>query len=167
MRCLGGLSGAVMSDGSSWWSSTSTAGSRNLLAGWHRRARGTSITGLGGLGAWQCEGGGEPKEEPQAFGCASTAPLDLAPGKSLTVTFDLDGCIKDLQSMQAEGGARRLSLPLVQLTLACMQESASKGLGDKEAAAHAVYWSKNQPMSMPMWRSTTFWKSAVEANLPP
>ncbi|MFL5928487.1 MAG: hypothetical protein ACJ77E_16270 [Gaiellaceae bacterium] len=51
---------------------------------------GTSITGLGGLGAWQCEGGGEPKEEPQAFGCASTAPLDLAPGKSLTVSFDLD-----------------------------------------------------------------------------
>jgi 3-hydroxyisobutyrate dehydrogenase len=63
-------------------------------------------------------------------------------GEDTPVTFDLAGCIKDLQSMQAEGGARGLSLPLVQLTLACMQESASKGFGDKEAAAHAVYWSK-------------------------
>ncbi|MEA2929949.1 MAG: 3-hydroxyisobutyrate dehydrogenase [Hyphomicrobiales bacterium] len=63
-------------------------------------------------------------------------------GEDAAVTFDLAGCIKDLQSMQAEGGARGLSLPLVQLTLACMQESASKGLGDKEAATHSVYWSK-------------------------
>jgi 3-hydroxyisobutyrate dehydrogenase len=63
-------------------------------------------------------------------------------GEDAAVTFDLAGCIKDLQSMQAEGHARGMSLPLVQLTLACMQESASKGLGDKEAAAHSVYWAK-------------------------
>jgi 3-hydroxyisobutyrate dehydrogenase len=63
-------------------------------------------------------------------------------GEDAAVTFDLSGCIKDLQSMQAEGGARGMSLPLTQLTLACMQESASKGLGDKEAAMHAVYWAK-------------------------
>ena len=44
--------------------------------------------------------------------------------------------------MQAEGKARGLSLPLVQMTLACMEESASKGLGGKEAAMHSVYWSK-------------------------
>jgi 3-hydroxyisobutyrate dehydrogenase-like beta-hydroxyacid dehydrogenase len=58
------------------------------------------------------------------------------------VTFDLGGCIKDLQSMQAEGKARGLTLPLVQMTLACMEESASKGLGGKEAAMHSVYWAK-------------------------
>jgi len=63
-------------------------------------------------------------------------------GEDTPVTFDLDGCIKDLQSMQAEGGARGLSLPLVQMTLACMEESASTGLGGKEAAIHSVYWSK-------------------------
>jgi 3-hydroxyisobutyrate dehydrogenase len=63
-------------------------------------------------------------------------------GEDPPVTFDLSGCIKDLQSMQAEGGARGISLPLVQMTLACMQESASKGLGAKEAAAHSVYWAK-------------------------
>ena len=28
------------------------------------------------------------------------------------------------------------------MTLACMEESLSKGLGAKEAASHAVYWSK-------------------------
>ena len=63
-------------------------------------------------------------------------------GEDPPVTFDLIGCIKDLQSMQAEGGARGLSLPLVQMTLACMEESASKGLGPKESAMHSVYWAK-------------------------
>ncbi len=58
------------------------------------------------------------------------------------VMFDVDGCIKDLQAMQAEGKARGLSLPLVQMTAACMEESASQGIGAKEAAAHSVYWSK-------------------------
>ena len=50
-------------------------------------------------------------------------------GEDTPVTFDLAGCIKDLQSMQAEGKARGISLPLVQMTLACMEESVSKGLG--------------------------------------
>ena len=63
-------------------------------------------------------------------------------GEDTPVTFDIVGCIKDLQSMQAEGHSRGLSLPLVQLTLACMEESASKGLAAKEAAAHSVYWAK-------------------------
>jgi 3-hydroxyisobutyrate dehydrogenase len=63
-------------------------------------------------------------------------------GEDTAVTFDLAGCVKDLQSMQAEGKARGLSLPLVQLTLACMEESAAAGLGGKEAAMHSVYWSK-------------------------
>ena len=63
-------------------------------------------------------------------------------GEDTPVTFDLAGCIKDLQSMQAEGKARGITLPLVQMTLACMEESASKGLGAKEAAMHSVYWAK-------------------------
>jgi 3-hydroxyisobutyrate dehydrogenase len=63
-------------------------------------------------------------------------------GEDTPVTFDLAGCMKDLQSMQAEAKARGLSLPLVQMTLACMEESAAAGLGDKEAAMHSVYWAK-------------------------
>ena len=63
-------------------------------------------------------------------------------GEDTPVTFDLAGCIKDLQSMQAEGKARGITLPLVQMTLACMEESLSKGLGAKEAACHSVYWSR-------------------------
>ena len=63
-------------------------------------------------------------------------------GADIPVTFDLAGCIKDLQSMQAEGRARGLSLPLVQMTLACMEESAAQGLAGKEAAMHSVYWAK-------------------------
>ena len=63
-------------------------------------------------------------------------------GEDPPVTFDLAGCVKDLQSMQAEGRARGLSLPLVERTLACMQESAASGLGGKEAAMHSVYWAK-------------------------
>ena len=63
-------------------------------------------------------------------------------GEDPPVTFDLAGCVKDLQSMQAEARARGLSLPLVQMTLACMEESLSQGLGAKEAASHSVYWAK-------------------------
>jgi 3-hydroxyisobutyrate dehydrogenase len=63
-------------------------------------------------------------------------------GEDAAVTFPLEGCIKDLQSMQAEAKTRGLTLPLTQMTLACMEESVSKGLGAKEAAAHSVYWSK-------------------------
>jgi 3-hydroxyisobutyrate dehydrogenase len=63
-------------------------------------------------------------------------------GEDPPVTFDLAGCVKDLQSMQAEGKARGITLPLVQMTLACMEESLSRGLGAKEAASHSVYWSK-------------------------
>ena len=63
-------------------------------------------------------------------------------GADTPVTFDLDGCMKDLASMQAEGKARGITLPLVQMTLACMEESTSQGLGGKEAAAHSVYWSR-------------------------
>src|SRR5213078_2755856 len=37
-------------------------------------------------------------------------------GEDTAVTFDLAGCIKDLQSMQAEGKARGLSLPLAERT---------------------------------------------------
>jgi len=63
-------------------------------------------------------------------------------GEDTPVTFDLAGCIKDLQSMQAEGKARGITLPLVQMTLACMEESVSKGFGPKEAAMHSVYWAR-------------------------
>jgi 3-hydroxyisobutyrate dehydrogenase len=63
-------------------------------------------------------------------------------GEDPPVTFDLAGCVKDLQSMQAEGKARGITLPLVQMTLACMEESLSRGLGGKEAASHSVYWSR-------------------------
>jgi 3-hydroxyisobutyrate dehydrogenase len=62
-------------------------------------------------------------------------------GDNPPVTFDLDGCIKDLKSMLAEGGERGMSLPLVEKTIACMQESSAAGLGAKEAATHSVYWS--------------------------
>ena len=67
---------------------------------------------------------------------------NMLKGEYPPVMFDLDGCMKDLALMQAEGKARGLTLPLVQMTLACMEESASKGVGTKEAAAHSVYWSK-------------------------
>jgi len=63
-------------------------------------------------------------------------------GEDTPVTFDLDGCMKDLAAMQAEGKARGITLPLVQMTLACMEESASKGFGAKEAGMHSVYWAK-------------------------
>ena len=61
-------------------------------------------------------------------------------GEDTPVTFDLAGCIKDLQSMQAEGKARGLALPLVQMTLACYEETRRKMSGAAEVSAVSVYW---------------------------
>jgi 3-hydroxyisobutyrate dehydrogenase len=58
------------------------------------------------------------------------------------VTFDVAGCVKDLQSMRDEGKARGIALPVVEQTLACFEEAARAGLGAEEAARLAVYWSK-------------------------
>jgi 3-hydroxyisobutyrate dehydrogenase len=58
------------------------------------------------------------------------------------VTFDVAGCVKDLQSMRDEGKARGIALPVVEQTLACFEEAARNGLGGEEAARLAVYWSK-------------------------
>ncbi len=58
------------------------------------------------------------------------------------VTFDVVGCLKDLQSMRDEGRARGVELPIVEQTLACFEEAVSHGLGEKEAASLSVYWSK-------------------------
>ena len=58
------------------------------------------------------------------------------------VTFDLDSGIKDLRTMLAQGQAIGIELPLVEKTLACMQEAASKGRGKSEASLHPAYWVK-------------------------
>ena len=79
---------------------------------------------------------------PNMMKTRAPAVAKMLQGEDTPVTFDLAGCVKDLQSMQAEARARGLSLPLVQMTLACMEESPSKGLGAKEAAMHSVYWAK-------------------------
>jgi len=79
---------------------------------------------------------------PNVLKARGPAIARMLKGEDAPVSFPLEGCIKDLQSMQAEGKARGLTLPLVQMTLACMEESASHGLAAKEAAAHSVYWSK-------------------------
>jgi 3-hydroxyisobutyrate dehydrogenase len=58
------------------------------------------------------------------------------------VTFDLDSGIKDLRTMLAQGQAIGIDLPLVEKTLACMQEAAAKGRGKSEASLHPAYWVK-------------------------
>ena len=81
---------------------------------------------------------------PNVLKVRGPAIAKMLKGEDGPVTFPLEGCIKDLQSMQAEGKARGLTLPLVQMTLACMEESVSKGLGAKEVGIHSVYWSKKK-----------------------
>jgi 3-hydroxyisobutyrate dehydrogenase len=56
------------------------------------------------------------------------------------VTFALDNGIKDLRTMLAEGSARGVELPLVQKTLACMEEASRAGHGQEENSLHAAYW---------------------------
>jgi len=56
------------------------------------------------------------------------------------VTFALDNGIKDLRTMLAEGNARGIALPLVEKTLACMEEASRAGHGGEENSLHAAYW---------------------------
>ncbi len=60
------------------------------------------------------------------------------------VTFNLDGGIKDLRSMLAEGQARGIELPLVERTLACFEEASRNGLGHQEGSGLSVYWSQRK-----------------------
>ncbi|HEY7243771.1 MAG TPA: NAD(P)-dependent oxidoreductase [Xanthobacteraceae bacterium] len=56
------------------------------------------------------------------------------------VTFDIDGAVKDLGTMLAEGKRRALELPLVERTLACYEEAKRKVSGAAEVSAVSVYW---------------------------
>jgi 3-hydroxyisobutyrate dehydrogenase len=55
--------------------------------------------------------------------------------------FTLDNCIKDLRIMLAEGSRCGVEMPLVAGTLACFEEASRHGLGTREGAGLAVYWS--------------------------
>lgn len=56
------------------------------------------------------------------------------------VTFNVDGGIKDMQSMLAEAQARGIDLPLVERTLACYQEAKRHRSGGAEISSVSVYW---------------------------
>jgi 3-hydroxyisobutyrate dehydrogenase len=55
--------------------------------------------------------------------------------------FTLDNCIKDLRIMVAEGERCGADMPLVASTLTCFEEASRQGLGAREGAGLAVYWS--------------------------
>jgi len=52
----------------------------------------------------------------------------------------VDGGIKDMQSMLAEATARGISLPLVERTLACYEETKRHRSGAAEISTVSVYW---------------------------
>jgi 3-hydroxyisobutyrate dehydrogenase len=54
--------------------------------------------------------------------------------------FNLDGGIKDVKAMLAEGKRRGLDLPLLRQTLACYEEARSVMGGDDEVSNVAAYW---------------------------
>jgi 3-hydroxyisobutyrate dehydrogenase len=56
------------------------------------------------------------------------------------VTFDIDGGLKDLRTMLAEGRSRGLELPLLEKTLACYEETKRNVSGAAELSAVSVYW---------------------------
>jgi 3-hydroxyisobutyrate dehydrogenase len=64
----------------------------------------------------------------------------LKGGDAGPVTFNIDGGIKDMQSMLAEAKSRAIELPLVERTLACYQETKQHRSGDAEISAVSVYW---------------------------
>jgi 3-hydroxyisobutyrate dehydrogenase len=66
----------------------------------------------------------------------------LKGGDGGPVTFNVDGGIKDLRAMLAEGKAQGVDLPLVEKTLACYEEAQRKVTGDAEVSAVSVYWAQ-------------------------
>jgi 3-hydroxyisobutyrate dehydrogenase len=59
-------------------------------------------------------------------------------------TFSLDGGIKDVKQMLAEGEKRGLDLPLLKQTLACYEEARSKVGGNEEVSNTSVYWANRK-----------------------
>jgi 3-hydroxyisobutyrate dehydrogenase len=55
-------------------------------------------------------------------------------------TFSLDGGIKDVRQMLAEGEKRGLELPLLKQTLACYEEAKRAVGGSEEVSNVSVYW---------------------------
>ena len=55
-------------------------------------------------------------------------------------TFSLDGGIKDVKAMLAEGKRRGVELPLLQQTLACYEEAKRTLTGNDEVSNVAAYW---------------------------
>lgn len=64
----------------------------------------------------------------------------LKGGDAGPVTFNVDGGIKDMQSMLAEAKARGIDLPLVERTLACYEEAKRHRSGGAEISTVSVYW---------------------------
>ncbi len=58
------------------------------------------------------------------------------------VGFPIDGGLKDLRTMLAEGEARGLDLPLVERTLACFERASRDSWGCRDAASMPVYWTQ-------------------------
>jgi 3-hydroxyisobutyrate dehydrogenase len=55
-------------------------------------------------------------------------------------TFSLDGGIKDVKQMLAEGQKRGLDLPLLKQTLVCYEEAQRHVGGKEEVSNVSVYW---------------------------
>ena len=66
----------------------------------------------------------------------------LKGGDGGPVTFNVDGAIKDLRAMLAEGKQQGVELPLVEKTLACYEEAQRNVSGDAEVSAVSVYWAQ-------------------------
>jgi 3-hydroxyisobutyrate dehydrogenase len=64
----------------------------------------------------------------------------LKGGEAGPVTFNVDGGIKDMQSMLAEAKARGIDMPLVERTLACYEETKRHRSGAAEVSTVSVYW---------------------------
>ena len=55
-------------------------------------------------------------------------------------TFSLDGGIKDVKQMLAEGQKRGVDLPLLKQTLECYEEARRAVGGNEEVSNTSVYW---------------------------
>jgi len=74
----------------------------------------------------------------------------LKGGDAGPVTFNVDGGIKDMQSMLAEAKSRGIELPLVERTIACYEETKRQRSGGAEISTVSVYWANRDNNLSPL-----------------
>jgi uncharacterized protein GlcG (DUF336 family) len=101
---------------------------------------------LGRDAAWFMEIMGDTSGAPNALKVRGPAVVDaLEGGDGGPASFDLDGIVKDLQTMLGEAASRGRTLPLTARALGMYMAAVKDGKGGRDAAWMPAFWADRPP----------------------